>query len=155
MSSVPIASGTMLPIEETISTMGRNVRVQGEIVSDQDLHVNGEMEGTIDLHDCKLTIGPQARVKATIKARSVSIVGTAEGTIDASERVELCSQCRVVGNIRTPRIVIKEGAFFRGNLDVVRSTPIVTIRSPESITRLEDPAREEENPDLYRQGRAV
>jgi cytoskeletal protein CcmA (bactofilin family) len=117
--------------EAIISTIGSNVRIQGKIVSDQDLHVNGELEGSIDLHDCRLTIGPQAKVKAEIKARSISIVGSAEGTIEASERVELCSQCHLLGDIRTPRIVIKEGAFFKGTVDVVRPAPILVLRPPE------------------------
>jgi cytoskeletal protein CcmA (bactofilin family) len=106
---------------ERTSTLGRTVRVEGKIVSHQDLHVDGQVDGIIELPDNKLTIGPQANVKATIKAQNVSLVGNAEGTIEANERVELCSQSRLVGDIKTPRLVIKEGAYIKGRVDVVRT----------------------------------
>ena len=105
------------------SVIGRGVRVTGEIVCHQDLFVEGEVDGRLELPDHRLTIGPRGNVKATIKAQNVVIVGTAEATIEATERVELCSQCRLVGDIKTPRIVIKDGAHFKGTIDVVRKTP--------------------------------
>ncbi|HEV3329726.1 MAG TPA: polymer-forming cytoskeletal protein [Bryobacteraceae bacterium] len=121
MSTVPSEIEVPLaPSIEGISTLGRTVRVEGKIVSHQDLHVEGQVDGTIELPDNKLTIGPQARVKATIKAHNVSIVGNAEGTIEANESVELCGQSRLVGDIRTPRLVIKDGAYIKGKVDVIR-----------------------------------
>jgi len=105
------------------------VRIEGKIVSHQDLHVDGQVTGTIDLPTSKLTIGPEANVKASIKAQNVSLVGNAEGTIEANERVELCSHSRLVGDIKTPRLVIKDGAYIKGNVDVVRpSAPKATRR---------------------------
>jgi cytoskeletal protein CcmA (bactofilin family) len=104
---------------ERPSTLGRTVRVEGKIVSQQDLHVDGQVNGTIELPTSKLTIGPQAHVKASIKAQNVSLVGNAEGTIEANERVELCSQSRLVGDIKTPRLVIKDGAYIKGKVDVI------------------------------------
>jgi cytoskeletal protein CcmA (bactofilin family) len=121
MSTIPaeIDVATPLALERT-STLGRTVRVEGKIVSHQDLHVDGQVDGTIELPDCKLTIGPQAHVRASIKAQNVSLVGNAEGTIEANERVELCSQSRLVGDIKTPRLVIKDGAYIKGKVDVVQ-----------------------------------
>jgi len=86
------------------------------------LHVDGQVDGTIELPTGKLTIGPQANVRASIKAQNVSLVGNAEGTIEANERVELCSQSRLVGDIKTPRLVIKDGAYIKGKVDVVQPT---------------------------------
>ena len=121
MSTVPPGLDVQaLPPGERTSTLGRTVRVEGKIISHQDLHVDGQVDGTIELSGNKLTIGPQANVKASIRAQNVSIVGNAEGTIEATERVELCSQCRLVGDIRTPRLVIKDGAYIKGNVDVFR-----------------------------------
>jgi cytoskeletal protein CcmA (bactofilin family) len=128
MSTVPSGFDphTPPPSEKT-STLGRTVRVEGKIISHQDLHVEGQVDGTIELSGNKLTIGPLANVRANIKAQNVSIVGNAEGTIEATERVELCSQCRLVGDIRTPRLVIKDGAYIKGKVDVIR------IPAPKTI----------------------
>jgi len=130
MSTVPsgLDVQTAPPAERT-STLGRTVRVEGKIVSHQDLHVDGQVDGTIELPANKLTIGPQATVKASIKAQNVSLVGNAEGTIEANERVELCGQSRLVGDIKTPRLVIKDGAYIKGNVDVIRTpAPKMTKR---------------------------
>jgi cytoskeletal protein CcmA (bactofilin family) len=120
MSTVPSDLSTQMPpAVERPSILGRTVRIEGKIVSNQDLHVDGEVSGSIELPSGRLTIGPDASVKASIKAQNVSLVGNAEGTIEANERVELCSQSRLVGDIRTPRLVIKDGAYIKGKVDVV------------------------------------
>lgn len=105
------------------SLVGRSVRIAGDISSGQDLYVDGEVDGQMELTDHKLTIGPQARVKANIRAQNVVIVGWAEGNIQATERVELCSQSSLTGDIKTPRIVIKDGAHFKGTIHTDRPAP--------------------------------
>jgi cytoskeletal protein CcmA (bactofilin family) len=120
MPTVPTGVDVETPPAERTSTLGRSVRVEGKIISHQDLNVDGEVDGTIDLPSNKLTIGLQGSVKACIRAQNVSIVGNAEGLIEANEKVELGSQCRLVGDIRTPRLVIKDGAYIKGNVNVVR-----------------------------------
>jgi cytoskeletal protein CcmA (bactofilin family) len=132
------------PEGERLANLGSRVRIQGKIFSDQDLQVDGEVDGTIEVHGHNLTIGPRARVKADIKAQNVSVVGTVEGTIEASERIELCSQCRVLGKIKTRRIAIKDGAFFKGNIEVVLPRAVAPIR----------PASEGLNPARDRQAGA-
>jgi cytoskeletal protein CcmA (bactofilin family) len=118
---------------ERLSNLGSRVRIQGKIFSDQDLQVDGEVEGTVEVHGHNLTIGPRAKVRADIKAQNVSVVGTVEGTIEASERIELCSQCRVLGKIKTRRIAIKDGAFFKGNIEVMLPRAVAPIRpAPEA-----------------------
>ena len=102
------------------SLVGATVRIAGEISCHQDLYVDGEVDGQMELTDYNLTIGPQARVKANVKAQNVVIIGHAEGNIQATERVELCSQCHLEGDIQTPRIVIKDGAHFKGTIHTMR-----------------------------------
>ena len=109
------------------SLVGLSVRITGDVFCRQDLFVEGEVEGTVELPAHKLTVGPRGNVKATIKAHDVVIVGKVEGTIEASERVELCSQGRFVGDVRTPRIVIKDGAHFRGSIEVTRERRAVAV----------------------------
>jgi cytoskeletal protein CcmA (bactofilin family) len=115
----PAAEPALLPA----SLVGRAVHITGEISCHQDLYVDGEVDGQMELTDHKLTIGPQAHVTANIRAQNVVIVGRAEGNIQATERVELCSQCSLVGEIETPRIVIKDGAHFKGTIHTTRPAP--------------------------------
>jgi cytoskeletal protein CcmA (bactofilin family) len=115
---------------ERLSNLGPRVRIQGKVFSDQDLQVDGEIEGTVEVLGHNLTIGPRARLRADIKAQNISVVGTVEGTIEASERVELCSQSRVVAKIKTRRIAIKDGAFFKGNIEVVQPRSVVPMKPP-------------------------
>lgn len=116
--------------DPALSLVGRTVRIAGEISCHQDLYIDGEVDGQMELTDYKLTIGPQAHVKANIRAQNVVVVGWAEGNIQATERVELCSQCSLVGEIETPRIVIKDGAHFKGTIHTTRpEAPVVANES--------------------------
>ena len=125
MSTATEASDFRPPGDEPVSNLGRGVRIEGKICSDQDLQVDGEVDGALEVHDHNLIVGPHARVKAEIKAQNVSIVGTVEGTIEASDRIELCSQCQVVAQIKTRRIAIKDGAYFKGNIEVVLPSRLI------------------------------
>jgi len=113
---------------DQVSHLGQGVRIQGKIFSEQDLQVDGEVDGTLDVCGHNLTVGPQAKVKADIKAQNVRIVGTVEGTIETSDLIELSSQCRVLGQIITRRIVIKDGAYFKGDIEVVQPATVVAGR---------------------------
>src|SRR5581483_3917791 len=92
------------------SLVGCAVKIGGDIYCQQDLFVDGEVTGTLAVPNHKLTIGPQAHVKADIKAHNIVIVGNVEGKIEASERVELRGKCQLTGDIRSPRIMIENGA---------------------------------------------
>ena len=105
------------------SLVGSTVRIAGQVFCRQDLFVDGEIDGTMELPDHKLTVGPQANVKADIKAQNVVVRGNAEGKLEISERVELRSGCHLVGDIKTARIVIEDGAYFKGTVEVVREMP--------------------------------
>lgn len=110
----PTASGSS-------AVIGSNVRIDGKIISDQDLVMDGQMNGSIESPGHTLTIGPNANVKAAIKAKDIVIIGNIEGNIEAAERVELGPQCRALGDIKTSRIQVQDGAFFKGRIDIVRS----------------------------------
>jgi cytoskeletal protein CcmA (bactofilin family) len=115
--------GPRLAIEPGVcapSHVGGAVRIEGEIYGQHDLLVDGEVNGSIVLPDHKLTIGPKANVKAIIKAQNVVLVGNVEGNIEASERIELRSVCTLLGDVRSPRIMIENGAYIKGTIEVVR-----------------------------------
>ncbi len=100
-----------------VAHIGKSVVIRGELSGSEDLYLDGEVEGTIELKSNSLTIGPNGRVKAGINAKAVKVEGRVEGNIVGSERVELRSTAVVVGDIVTRRIVLQEGASFRGSVE--------------------------------------
>ncbi len=102
------------------AAVGKAVAVKGEIHSREDLYVDGEVEGTIDMPDSKLTIGTTGRVKASVKARELIVLGTIHGNVDVLDRTEIRKDAKLVGDIRTVRITIEDGAYFKGSIDIVR-----------------------------------
>ena len=100
--------------------LGKSVIIKGDVSGSEDLYLDGQVEGAIDLKGNRLTIGPNGRVKANINARSAVIHGKLEGNINASDRVDLKQSATVTGDIVTQRISIDEGAFFKGGVDISR-----------------------------------
>jgi cytoskeletal protein CcmA (bactofilin family) len=100
--------------------IGRSVIVKGELSGSEDLYVEGQVEGTIELKGNNLTIGPHGQVKANINAKDVVVQGKLEGNIQASQRAELKKSAVAVGDIATQRVSIEEGAFFKGKIDIQR-----------------------------------
>jgi cytoskeletal protein CcmA (bactofilin family) len=113
--------GTPKPPRASETTIiGKSVAIKGEVSCDEDLYIDGQVEGTIDPRGHHLTIGPNGRVKADVAARAVVVQGRLEGNIQASDRVDLKQSATVVGDIVTQRISIDEGVSFRGSVDVRR-----------------------------------
>ena len=98
--------------------IGKSVVIKGELSGNEDLYLDGEVEGTIDMGEHSLIIGPNARVRANISARDLALHGRVEGNVRGSERVELKKSTVVTGDISTKRIVIEDGAFFKGSIDL-------------------------------------
>jgi cytoskeletal protein CcmA (bactofilin family) len=101
-----------------VGHIGKSVVIRGELTGNEDLYLDGEIEGNIDLRDHKLVIGPNGKIKATITARDIVLHGRVEGNVSATERVELKKSCSLVGDVSTQRIVIEDGAFFKGAIDI-------------------------------------
>ena len=108
-----------LPAEErrVVAWVGKSVKFQGTLTSSEDMTIDGHVEGTIDIQDNALTIGPDADIKADIVASSVTIHGTVTGNVRAKARVDIRSTGRVEGNLFTPRLVMADGAVVRGRVD--------------------------------------
>ena len=122
VSSTPI--GRFEP-ENRVSaaTVGKAVKIVGQIYSKEDLYVDGEIEGTVEALEHKLTIGPHGTVHAGIKAREVVALGNITGNVEASEKIEIHKEAKLVGDIRTARIIIEDGAYFKGSIDIVKPEP--------------------------------
>ncbi len=102
--------------------IGKSVLIKGELSGSEDLYVDGNVEGKIELRNHSLTIGPNGKVKADISAKSVVIQGKLEGTVNATERVELLKSAIMNGDVITQRIAIEEGASLKGKVDIQKET---------------------------------
>ena len=121
MSSTPYR----MPEPETrnTATIGKAVKINGQIFTKEDLYVDGDVEGTIESHDNKVTIGPNGRVQAGIRAREVVILGQVQGNVEASDKVDIRKDAKLVGDITTSRISIEDGALFKGSIDIKKAEP--------------------------------
>ncbi len=99
--------------------IGDTMKIKGEITSRESLQLNGELEGQVQL-DSRLTIGPKGKASANIKAKEVDIAGSVQGNIYASERIMLRKGANLVGDVRTAGIVIEDGAYFKGGVDIAK-----------------------------------
>jgi cytoskeletal protein CcmA (bactofilin family) len=118
------------PHRADVGHIGKSVQIKGELTGSEDLYLDGSIEGTVDLRDHSLIIGPNGRIKAGISARDLVVHGRVEGNITATGRVELRKSCTLIGDVSTQRIVIEDGAFFKGAIDIKENTQNVETRKP-------------------------
>jgi len=105
------------------ATIGKAVKIIGQIFTKEDLYVDGDVEGTIESQDNKVTIGPNGRVQASIRAREVTILGQVQGNVETTDKVDLRKDAKLVGDIITARISIEDGALFKGSIDIRKAEP--------------------------------
>jgi cytoskeletal protein CcmA (bactofilin family) len=117
-----------MPVETTPARIGKSVIICGEVKGSEDLIVDGRVEGTVNLTESRLTIGPSANVAADLSAKDVLILGHVQGNVVASGRVELRAGCSMEGDIRALRLAVEDNAVFRGKVDLTQGA----IKQPES-----------------------
>lgn len=100
------------------ATIGRSITIKGEVTGDEDLLIQGRVDGSVDLEQHSVTVGSEGDVKASIIGRVVMVEGRVEGNINADEQVVLRSSAWVQGDITAPRVVLEDGARFRGGIDM-------------------------------------
>lgn len=100
--------------------IGKSVLIKGELSGNEDLYIDGEIEGTVELKDHNLTIGPNGRVKANLNAKEVTVLGKVQGNVKATDKLEIRKSGSLVGDIITARITIEDGAYFKGSIDIQR-----------------------------------
>ena len=126
-SPAPTMAGVPAPrpeasqnMEKDIVNIGKSVVIKGELNGSEDLTIEGHVEGTIQLRDHVLTIGPNGRIKAQVFAKAVVVLGEMTGNVTATEKVDIRDNGSVDGDIVAPRVAIAEGAHFRGSVDMQR-----------------------------------
>lgn len=109
------------PDRRTGATIGRAVRIIGDVYSEEDLFIDGEVQGTLEVRSSKVTIGPNGKAKSDIRAREVVIQGQVQGNVEAVQKINIRKEGSLVGNIKTAGIIIEDDAYFKGSIDIVRN----------------------------------
>jgi cytoskeletal protein CcmA (bactofilin family) len=143
-AAVPRTEATTHNIERDIVNIGKSVVIKGELNGSEDLTIEGQVEGTIQLKDHVLTIGPNGRIKAQVFAKSVIVLGEVTGNVTASDKVDIRDNGSVDGDIVAPRVAIAEGAHFRGSVDMQRKAsaqPQAPVGKPAPAAASSAPAQ--------------
>ena len=119
-------------MEKDIVNIGKSVVIKGELNGSEDLTIEGHVEGTIQLKEHVLTIGPNGRIKAQVYAKSVIVLGEVTGNVTASDKVDIRDNGSVDGDIVSPRVAIAEGAHFRGSVDMQRKGAAASPSAPKA-----------------------
>jgi cytoskeletal protein CcmA (bactofilin family) len=128
VTTQPVAQQTYQPPAPSSSpspsssptVFGKSMKIIGEVSSDEELYLDGDLDGKLYLRN-RLTIGPNSKVNADIKAQEVVVFGTIKGNVDSETRVSLRKGASIVGDIKTAGIVIEDGAHFKGGIDISRN----------------------------------
>ncbi len=118
-----------------VTVFGKSMKIVGEVFSEEDLYVDGELEGKLELRH-RVTIGPNGNAHANIHAKEVVVFGTVRGNVEAEERISLRAGASIVGDIKTAGIVIEDGAYFKGGIDISRVDPVTLSNTRAGKTEL-------------------
>jgi cytoskeletal protein CcmA (bactofilin family) len=99
-----------------VAWIGQSVTFKGELVSSEDMRIEGKIEGTIELRNHDLTVGPNAQIRADIVAKTITVRGTVTGKLTASERIEIRETASIQGEITAPRLAVTDGANIQGRI---------------------------------------
>jgi cytoskeletal protein CcmA (bactofilin family) len=113
------------------AAIGASMNIKGEIRTREELFVDGEVEGLVESHSL-LTVGPNGKVRANIKAREVIVYGSVRGNVDVTEKIAIRDKGSVIGDIKTAGIGIDDGAYFKGSIDIIRPEPKVSTKPVKS-----------------------
>lgn len=109
-----------MPADNAPARIGKTIIICGELKGSEDLTLDGRVEGTVNLGENRLTIGPNAHIAADLTAKDVMVMGHVQGNIVASGRVELRTGCNLEGDIRAARLAIEDNAIFHGKVDLTQ-----------------------------------
>jgi cytoskeletal protein CcmA (bactofilin family) len=122
-----------MPPGEATAVIGKSVQIRGEVKGNEDLVIEGLVEGTITLSDHRLTVGAHARVVANVDARDVVVQGTLTGDLLAAGRVELRAGSHVTGDIRAARLSIEDNAIYSGKVELSGSAAAEHGKAPAAV----------------------
>jgi cytoskeletal protein CcmA (bactofilin family) len=115
-ASIPTSAPS--PMGRTTSYLGSGLRIRGEITGNEDLRLDCKVEGLISIGGFRLTVGQSAHIEGDIVAREAMISGEVNGDIRACDRIDIAKSASIVGDLSTAKIVIEEGAYFKGGVEI-------------------------------------
>ena len=122
--------------DKHMATIGQSIIFKGELSGDEDLEIEGQVDGTVDLTNHQLTVGANGRLTAQVTAKSIIVIGQVIGDLTATERIEIQATGVVEGNLRAPRLNVQEGAVLNGSIDMTATSadaePIKPATPPRS-----------------------
>jgi cytoskeletal protein CcmA (bactofilin family) len=105
--------------QQATARLGSTISIRGRIVSKEDLYIDGNFQGSLELPGCRLTVGPNGRVAANANAREVIVLGQMNGNVDGADKVSVRNTGTLIGDISTAGVVIEDEAYFKGKIDIV------------------------------------
>jgi cytoskeletal protein CcmA (bactofilin family) len=121
-TTTPVAPNRLAEERRVVAWLGKSVIFKGDLISSEDMTIDGRVEGTIEVRDHNLVIGPDADIRADIVAKVVTIHGSVTGTVTANEKVDIRDTGRVEGDILSPRLAMADGAVLSGRVEAGRTT---------------------------------
>ena len=121
MSEAPVGSAghTAAADSRGMAVIGKGMIIKGQIRSAEHMHIAGEIDGSLHLAGYDVTVTADSRVRADVAAREVDISGSVQGNVDATRKITVRKGGKLIGDLRTPGIVIEDGAYFKGNIEIV------------------------------------
>lgn len=117
-SAPSTASASSETARREAAVIGRSIRIDGDLQGEEDLRIEGDVNGTVRLRNHTLTIGSEGKIRADVYAKSVVVDGLMEGDLYGSERVAIRQNATVLGNITSPRVSLDDGARFKGSIEM-------------------------------------
>ena len=125
------------PTGASTTLLGRSAIMRGEISASEDLLIEGQFDGNINLQENCLTVGPKGQVKAEVRARQVVVHGTVHGNLTAREKIEIRKTGQVLGDLVAAGVAIEDGAYFKGSIEILRegdkAAPVITRPAGASV----------------------
>jgi cytoskeletal protein CcmA (bactofilin family) len=123
-----------------MANIGKSISIKGDLTGNEDLVVEGRVEGKIQLPDNELTVGTNGSVNADVHAKSVVVIGKVSGNVSATDKVELQASGTLDGDVRTPRLIVQEGAILNGSVEMTKAgSPPAVKPSAAAVSALPRP----------------
>lgn len=126
--------------DKRMATIGQSIIFKGELSGDEDLEIEGQVDGNVNLQNHQLTVGANGRLKAEVQAKSIIVIGQVIGNLSATERIEIQATGVVEGDLRAPRLNVQEGAVLNGSIDMAAQSAGASASEPKKPATPPQPA---------------
>jgi cytoskeletal protein CcmA (bactofilin family) len=147
-ASAASAAGARRTGSGQFAVIGRSIQINGDVKGDEDLMIEGDVSGTVELRNHSLTVGKEGKVKANIFARAITVDGTTEGDMYASERIAVRATANVRGNLLAPRVSLEDGARFKGSIEMDQQAVEKALGTSSRANQRPEPATPRPNGDV-------